>query len=166
MEKFIIELISLYKDDRAKFLDSVYRDKDSWLVRLFRNRINPSGNDILIKELDFQKEFIENVSALQQFRNLRSKMEWSGLILFIKNKTERLGFQIDYLNYFHTFLAFILVIFMLIAQKVPSVVNWLEVIIIGGFILKVFVDRTNLRRELTIYKEILNLIEANKEKLS
>jgi len=164
MEKFIADFIMLYKNSRAKHLDSIYHEKEYFWHRFFRPNIKPSEENIISLELCFQNSFLSEASALKSFHNLVHIMDWSEVVLFLKNKSERLSYQIDYLNYYHTFLAFTLVIFMYLAQN-GNPQNWVAVAIISIFIVKIFIDRTNLRRELTIYKEITNLIESkNKRK--
>lgn len=165
MEQTIYKIIEIYKKKRDQHLEKIYKEKEWSVWHAFRNRIKPSEESFIEKELTFQSELSADIGIEHALKNLRGEpLDWVRALLLLKNKSERLGFQIDYLNYFHTFLAFVFAILVLLADKVkPN--NWILAVLTGVFICKVFVDRSNLRRELVIYKEVINLIEANKENL-
>lgn len=165
MEIAILKILEAYKQKRGKHLDTIYREEE-WSIRhAFRKKLRPSETSFIEKELVFQQDISTDIAIENELNKLRGNaVDWKNSLLLLKNKSERLSSQIDYLNYFHTFLAFALTIFVLLSDKAGPQ-NWLLVAIVCFFICKVFSDRSNLRRELTIYKELTNLIESNKEKL-
>lgn len=168
MNKQLVEFIEFYKGRRSDFLNTVYQQDRSVLGRLTSRVISPSQEQFVAQELSFQQSFLEDVEPIQKLRGKNpNDFDWSTAILLLKNKSERLSYQIDFLNYFHTFLAFALVIFVLLANKLSGGwAGWGLVAIICCFITKVFADRSNLRLELSIYKEIINLFEFHKATLS
>ena len=179
MNKQLVEFIASYKSSRSEFLNKVYQDDRSLLGRIASRVISPSQEQFVEEEIKFHTTFIEDVEAIQLFRGKNPvHFDWSSAILLVKNKSERVAYQIDYLNYFHTFLAFTLVIAILFANKSPigldaggltvlgldvwRLAAWGLVAVVCVFITKVFVDRSTLRLELSIYKEIINLFELQK----
>jgi hypothetical protein len=165
MENKIYKILEVYKEKRNQHLDGIYREKEWSFKHAFRKKIRPSEQSFIIKELEFQSNLSADIGIENELNKLRGNpINWTNALLLLKNKSERLGLQIDYLNYFHTFLAFALTILILLSTMAGPQ-NWWLVIIVSGFICKGFSDRANLRRELTIYKEVINLIESNKEKL-
>lgn len=94
----------------------------------------------------------------------KDKTRWNDSILFLKNRSEQLSSRIDLLNYFHTLLAFLLAIVVIMAEKFGPQ-NWIVVVMVGIFICWAFKSRSELRLELLSSKEFSNFIESNKDKI-
>lgn len=163
MEDSIFKIVETYKQERSKHLNKIYRELEWSFAHALRRKLKPSEEHFIEMEIKFQRFLLEEISMRTDLLGLRgTAVDWKNSLPLLKNKAERLSFQIDYLNYFHTFLAFALTIFILLSDKLDPQ-NWLLVLVICIFICKVFSDRSNLRRELTIYREVTNLIEANRD---
>lgn len=157
-KNLLFEFTERYKILRKQYLAEVYQENVPPYKRFFILAVNPSSPSVLNAEYAFYQSILKDIEGLERLSNFVSdENELRNSILFLKNHTERTQFTVDYLNIYHTFLAFIITIFAILSVNF-SKEKWLG-IIVSIFIVKVFVDRSNKRLEVAISKEIINFLE-------
>lgn len=122
-----------------------------------------SGKRALSLEKDFADRFIENINdLLTKHECLPDTRNWHGIILHLKNDIEGMGYSVDYLNYFHTFLAAVLAVSSAFAFKFGDVGAIIMAVITAVFIVGAFMERSKTRNKVLKYKTLLNILEYQK----
>jgi hypothetical protein len=122
-----------------------------------------SGKRALSLEKEFADRFIANIEeGLTHHAALPDSANWHGVILHLKNEIEGVGYSVDYLNYYHTFLAAFLAVSSAFAFKFHDSGAIIMAVVAAGFIIFAFTERTKQRNKVLKNKTLLNILEYYK----
>ena len=151
MDKELEKFISWYKQERSKFVSDVYIDKSSWIKKKLLPYSNWDSEHVFSKESDFALRTIAEIGRL----NL-SKNSISLAVLTLSNRSEYIG---DQSELYTTYAG--LIVFSLAILGVSMSIGFkaiLGLVLMPGVIYCLH-KRLNLRTEVAMCKEIVNLLK-------
>lgn len=137
----------------------------------YENNKSGSGSKIrfmsdkraLSLEKEFADQFLSKIDkGLTHHAALPNSENWYGIILHLKNEIEGLGYSVDFLNYYHTFLAAVLAVSSAFAFKFQDIGAISMAVIAAFFIVIAFTERSKTRNKILKYKILLNILEYQK----
>jgi hypothetical protein len=167
-KKLLESIIKRYKEFRGEYLNDVYQTNMPWYKRLFTPAVDPSSAAVFEAENEFYNKIALDIVGLENLGNHNNEIQdLKDTILFLKNKTERVQFSVDFLNFFHGIVAFIIALVSILARIFTDQVwfSLFTLVVLGALIFKVFTDRAIQRYEIVINKEIINILEHKLDKI-
>ena len=156
MGQELVNYINWYKVERNKFCANIYIDKSSWLKEKLLPYSNWDSTDVLEKESEFA---LKAIAKLQE--KGFSKDSISLAMLTLNNRVEYISDQSDFYVTYAALMVFTLtVIGLSIGLIMKAIVTLLIFCGVGYSLLK----RIELRKDVAIYKEMINIFKQFESK--
>ncbi|MFB2924652.1 hypothetical protein [Aeromonas hydrophila] len=156
MEQELVNYINWYKAERNKFCANVYIDKSSWLKEKLLPYSKWDSADVLEKESEFA---LKSIAKLQE-KNF-SKNSISLVVLTLNNRVEYISDQSDF---YVTYAALMVFTLTVIGLSIGLIMKIIVTLLMFCGIIYSLSKRIELRKEVAISKEMINIFKQLESK--
>jgi hypothetical protein len=157
MNKLPEEVFDHFKKKLHKFYETKRKAQPNKFQSLFRSQPR------IAIDAQFVDDFLQEIEPLMQKHGATpNSSAWHAVVTHLKNEAESRAYSVDYLNIYHTFLAWAFAVFCAFAFSLKEFRAITLTGILGIFIIYAFPKRADLRRDVFDLKTLLNIFEYQK----